>query len=246
MTAEASTKAGDERPPPADASPRQLMSEALWLGLILGMVLTVSLLERDGFLPGQGLLSSLLLFALALWHAWHFRRRLRWVRSPQAAALGWWAFSVVLCFLLLGAAWAPWVGSAERGPSLVQSAHLLLFVPLSEEFYFRGLLLEHLRRGFGAVRAVVLCTFLFALLHLPVGAAIVAGTLSVVACLLTLQTGVLGYAVQLHLAWNAFSQIQHLGDPALRWRWALSAVVLIVVLATCSHVRRRGSRDQTA
>ncbi len=64
---------------------------------------------------------------------------------------------------------------------------MAVVVPLAEELYFRGLLLEHLRRGFGPIAAVVLCSLLLALLHMPAGTMFGAAVLSLLACVVTLR-----------------------------------------------------------
>jgi membrane protease YdiL (CAAX protease family) len=105
---------------------------------------------------------------------------------------------------------------------------------LAEEFYFRGLLFEHLRRGMAAWRAVVLCSLLFGLLHLPSDAVFTAIALSLAACGLVLLTGGLEFAIALHAAWNAFTVIALLDNPAVRWTWAAAAsVAAIAIIIAC-------------
>jgi len=236
--------ADGEHPSPTDASPKRLMREASSLALILGLTLIVSALERRDLVPWHGYPSSLLLLVLCLWHWGWFRINLR-VFCPQTRRR---IFPIVLAALLVSAllysARTPLSPKAGYAPSLLQLLHLIAIVPLTEELYFRGLLLEHLRRGFSAVHAVVLCTLLFGLLHLPVGAGLVAGALSLVACLLVLTSGSLVYAVQLHVAWNGVTQISRMGDDSSRWLWAATASAIIAALAAGSFARR-STRDST-
>jgi len=69
-------------------------------------------------------------------------------------------FAVVLIGVLLASAYAPFSPTPGRPSPFSQWIHLFLLVPIAEELYFRGLFLEHLERGFGAVWAVVLCSML--------------------------------------------------------------------------------------
>jgi membrane protease YdiL (CAAX protease family) len=75
-----------------------------------------------------------------------------------------------------------------------------------------------------------MCSLLFALLHLPSGGMVEAGLLSLAACVLVLKGGALGYALQLHIAWNGFVEVNRMGPASARWFWAGFAASLIVAL----------------
>ena len=216
--------------PSATVAPERLLREASLLALILGLALALAAVERRGLIAWQGYPSSLALLAFGWWYKTRLAIRLR-LSPPQARGRRW---PIVLCLPLVAmlavAAYAPLRPQAGPSPSPLDSLHLLLLVPVSEEFYFRGLLFDHLRRGFTAPHAVVLCSVLFALLHLPAGATVVAGVLSLLTCLLVLKTNALGAAIQVHVAWNAWTQLQWMSDPATRWTWALLATAVIVAL----------------
>lgn len=229
--------AGGEDPSPTDVSPRRLIREAVSLALILGLTLGMSALERRGFIPWEGYPSSLLFLLLSLWYWKRFRADVRFFHSPSRTRVFPIGFCAVLVLVVLFSAGAPFSPQTGQAPSILQLIHLIIVVPLCEELYFRGLLLEHLRRGFSTVHAVVLCTVLFGLLHLPVGAGLVAGALSLIACLLVVKGGSLFYAVQLHITWNAVTQIHRMGDDRSRWIWASAAAAVIAVLAVVSSVR---------
>jgi len=236
--------AAGEHQSPTDASPKRLMREALSLALILGLTLGVSALERRDLIPWQGYPSSLLLLILCLWHWKHFRIDLRLFRPQTQRRVFPLVFSAVLVATLLLFANVPLSPRVGYAPSYWQLLHLIVVVPLSEELYFRGLLLEHLRRGFSAIHAVVLCTLLFGLLHLPAGAGFLAGGLSLVACILVLRNGSLVYAFQLHVAWNAVTQIARINDRSSRWLWAATASAIIAALAA-GLFTGRSTRDST-
>jgi membrane protease YdiL (CAAX protease family) len=148
-------------------------------------------------------------------------------------------FSVGLVAVLCLAAWAPLWPRGESDSAVLGPLHLLVLVPLAEELYFRGLLFEHLRQGFSSVAAALLCSLLFALLHLPAGGVLGAGALSLAACLLVLRSGVLAYAVQLHVALNGLAQVNYLADPASRWVWVITASGMIVLMAALCVARPR-------
>lgn len=219
----------------------QLMREATWLAIILGVSLLLSVLERDGVIPWPGYPSSLALLFLGMWHRKRFCLTVRLFPEGVGASAFPVAFGTGLAAIVLLAAYdpfQPWIGT--RLP-LAQAFHLLLVVPLCEEFYFRGLLLEHLRRGFTTIRATVLCTLLFALLHLPVGGALVAGILSLAGCALVVRSGGLAYAVELHVGWNAFAQIHQLDDSLQRWLWAASACAIVAAITVGCVLRGRST-----
>lgn len=239
-----SATAGGEHQSPTDASPKRLMREALSLALILGLTLSVSALERRDLIPWQGYPSSLLLLVLCLWHWKRFRICLPFLRPERRRTVFPLVFSAVLVATLLLIGNVPFSPKVGYTPSHLQLLHLIVVVPLSEELYFRGLLLEHLRRGFSAVYATVLCTLLFGLLHLPVDAGIPAGVLSLVACILVLRNRSLVHAIQLHVAWNAVTQISRLSDPSTRWLWAAVASAIIAASAAGS-LAGRSTRDST-
>jgi membrane protease YdiL (CAAX protease family) len=216
----------------AHASPKQLNREAVSLGLILLVTLTVAALERRGIVPWAGYPSSLVLLTLSGWHKWRFGVTVRFFPPHRERSALPWVLSMACVALLAVAAWMPLQPWSPASPSPLYSLHLLLLVPLSEELYFRGLLLDHLRRGFTSVQAVLLCTLLFASLHTPLTAALVAGILSVVACGLVLKMRSLACALQVHVAWNSLVEIGGIGDPSSRWLLAIIASGIVVMLAT--------------
>lgn len=74
--------------------------------------------------------------------------------------------------------------------------------PLAEEFFYRGLLLQGLRRRLPDVAAVLISSALFALVHIePI---LYPGTfvLGLVAAIVTLRTGRLGLAWSMHVGFN--------------------------------------------
>ena len=228
----------------ASSSPRQLMREAIWLALILIAFCVLDSLGRRGHLPFGGYLASLLLLILGLAHWTKFRIRLRSSRAPLGCVVSACVFfSMLLIILAIALAYFPRKAVGPR-PSDLQLLHLVVLVPLSEELYFRGLLLDHLRRGFGALPALTLCSLLFALLHLPAGTSISACCLSAAACLLVFMGGTVAYAVQLHVAWNAVPQLTHFSDSESRLAFVACVIVVLSVLTVLA--RRVSSTGDSA
>ena len=223
----------------ADSSPQRLAREAASLACILMVGLCLAVAERRGYLPEPAGISSLVLLGLSVWHSVHFRLGMRVGRGPRVRRTLPVVVAVVLIGLLLASARAPLSPRLSQAPPPWLLPHMLILVPLAEEFYFRGLLLDHLRRGFRTLPAVVLCSVLFGVLHLPAEAAIATGVLSLMACLAVVGGGTLACAVQLHVAWNAMSQIHRLGDPSTRWTWAVAAMAVVLLLAAGSLRRQR-------
>ena len=240
MTDGSTVLGGEPAQSAATTSPKRLLAEALWLALILGAVLALAALERRGLVPGQGYASSLVLLALGLWHRWHFRVAVRLFCPSQGSRIFPVLFAAALVSVLLISAQTTYSPPFGGGPPPAQVLHLLVIVPLSEELYFRGLLLDHLRRGFTATPAVLLCSLLFGLLHVPGGGSVLAAVMSLLACLLVLKTGTLTYAIQIHVAFNGLS-LRGQGDLSSRWVWAVAASALIAALALAS-LRRPPAR----
>jgi len=213
---------------------RQLFAEAVALGAILGVVLTLAALERCGPIPWLSGASALALLILGVWYVKRFGTAPPWFPAMRAAGYRSLRLPVTLIGLVVLAAWLPLLPSIPPELSLIQALNLLVLVPVAEEFFFRGLLLDHLRRGSTTRQAVWICSFLFAVLHIPSGGVLSAGVLSLLACALVVKTGALASAIQLHVAWNALSQILCLGDSSLRWNWAIAAAVCIALLAVGS------------
>jgi membrane protease YdiL (CAAX protease family) len=232
---------GGDLPPPTVASSEVLRLEAVSLGGILLATLLVASLERKDIIPSAGYLSALVLLAASWWHKRRFGIPVRFVLQPGEP----WSYPAILAVVATASlaltATSPFHSEIKSELSALQSLNILILVPLSEELYFRGLLFDHLRRGFNAISATLLCTLLFAALHYPYSAMTTAGILSLVACTLVIRTGSLACALQLHLAWNAMSEIHGLASPAARWTLAIIASATTIAIAaarTKAHPKR--------
>ena len=139
------------------------------------------------------------------------------------------AFTALAAALLAAAAalWPQVVGPVGAGEA-ARWLLLVLLVPVAEELYFRGLLLEHLTRNAGRIWAVLLVSVLFGMLHWFQGLALPMFVLSLVLCAVTLVSGSVLWAVALHAGWNALAIVVHV--PRGPWRWVPAAAGLIVML----------------
>lgn len=104
---------------------------------------------------------------------------------------------VIIVSLLLG-----YFIGASRLISLQPFVNLVILVPFAEEYFFRGLVFDHLVRNFGRFSGVMLVSALFAMLHAPQGIFIQMFIFSVLLCLVTLKTKNVLVGSILHLVWN--------------------------------------------
>ena len=93
---------------------------------------------------------------------------------------------------------------AEATPEVAMLVFMtVIAAPLTEEVFFRGLLQGALRDRFGPVRAVVISSLAFAMVHFQVVQFPALLVIGVVHALLVLATGRLGAALWSHVAFNA-------------------------------------------
>ena len=191
-----------------------------WLWLTLpSLVLIGALLS-----PGKG--------------AYAWRPLLKGGKRPGPAAM------CTLCVAALVLAFAglwPASGLPLGIPGLLQALLLLTIIPLAEEAFFRGALLDLLRQRLGAPAALAIVSLMFGLLHMPQGwpVALAMTVLSVMLCLVVFSSGSVLWAVALHLGWNALAIIRPGPAQDERWQVAAVAVVLMVGL-TVLGLKRKG------
>lgn len=106
------------------------------------------------------------------------------------------------------------VNDAGGARALVLVLVAVVFAPLVEELFFRGLLLRSLERRLGTAWAIAVSSVLFGLAHpqpLPGGAVVIvmAGltALAVLLSLLAVRTGRLGASIVAHAGFNAISLV---------------------------------------
>jgi membrane protease YdiL (CAAX protease family) len=115
------------------------------------------------------------------------------------------------------------------GPALA-SLPIVLLVPVAEELFFRGLMLDHLVQGTNRPVAALLVSALFGMLHHLQGLALPMACLSLVLCGAALATWSVLWAVALHVGWNALAQLRRapLAGPG---RWAVAGLAVAAILA---------------
>lgn len=121
-------------------------------------------------------------------------------------------------------------GEGPEAAVLLRGVLLALLVPLAEEAYFRGILLEHLWRNLGPLPALALVSGLFGVLHQPQGLALPMALLSAMLCLSVLLSRSILWATALHMGWNTAAVIyqQRSGGVALP-ALALAALTALVL-----------------
>jgi membrane protease YdiL (CAAX protease family) len=171
--------------------------------------------------------------------------RLRLVKSGRPTLVAAWT----MAGLLPPAAWL-WPTPAAAG-ALAHALPLVLLVPLAEELYFRGALLEHLHRNLGRWPAMVSSSALFGALHLPQGllvAASMAGLAFPLAWAAT-RSGSVAWPIALHLLWNAHSVLRETGgglERALLLAATLCGLAMLVALSWFAHGGSSRGRDAQA
>jgi len=147
---------------------------------------------------------------------------------------------VTLAMAPMAALW-PDRSAGAAVDSLVGRVLLVLFVPVAEEIFFRGLLLDRLNEIIKSrIMAAALTSVLFGLAHLASGNTIVVTmtVLSAVLCATTLHTRSLLWPIALHIGWNALAVIRQAPPGRERWIIAgISATVVIALVVRGAHTR---------
>jgi membrane protease YdiL (CAAX protease family) len=210
------------------------MVEILFLGFTL--VVYILILQLVG--PGDSLLSFWCRMSVP--NIWLLGMALLWLRrhprEPSYLGKAKWsrwlsgilAFLIILLIIL--SLIAPGGYAIEILSLNLQSLFLIILVPFAEEFYFRGLLLDHLVRNVGRIPAVILVSGLFGFLHLLQGLFWPMAILSVFLCILALVRRDLLGAIALHSGWNAFAIVIDLYRNTFVWLIGSIAILFIMVL----------------
>ena len=209
--------------------------EVGYLGAIL--IVYIALLELSGHLSANAeagalvrlLLPNLWLLAAAL--AWLRRRPLTSIRlrGPRTWAISLICGAIAALMLLVPIVW-PGSKGVTAQPGIARPMLLILLVPVAEELYFRGLLLDHLLRNVGRAPAVLLVSGLFGFLHFPQGFAMSMTILSIGLCMVAIETRSVLWPVALHMAWNALGTLFRMPDGSARWTVAVVAAAALGAL----------------
>ena len=174
----------------------------------------------------------LLTLAIAWWVVTNFRKfPFRETLGWQTGGMRWWHYLVILVgFVSMMLVVGSLVPEQENDLlrilksskwALYTIAFLAVFTaPLVEEVVYRGVLYSAFQRSFGKVAAVVLVTFLFALVHVPqyypsYSTIFLLTLLSLILTLVRLKTGNLLPCIILHTIFNAFQSLLLIAEPYL-------------------------------
>jgi membrane protease YdiL (CAAX protease family) len=124
-------------------------------------------------------------------------------------------------------------------PSPLDTLALLSVVPLAEELFFRGALLAFLRERLGTLWAVTVVSFLFAVAHVPLGAAGPMFVLSLLCCGAALAGRSVLWAVAVHALWNGWAVLHHLSFDQGRVGVAVAMGIVAVSMAAAPPLARR-------
>lgn len=215
-----------------------LVTTAGLLALILAGYMAVLWLSRarGGLLPW--ILPSVWLLGTSLACLWlrPMEHLGLWGR-PRAWALALMCGALAAGVVAFALAWPPRAG----GGTVAQGLALILLVPLAEELYFRGLLLDFLTRHLGRIAASALGSLLFGLLHQPQGLMVPMTVLAGALSLTALASRSVLWAAALHLAWNALAVLRT-ANMDQRLVFAVAACAALVAMAAVAAINARGHR----
>jgi len=218
--------------------------ELAWLGgALLLYVAAPILVERTGpawgmtILPGLALLAAMLVLLRRCPPQIIRLRGTGRVGGPVVALLG----TALVAYL---AYTRPDLPAYTRTGDPVAAFALILLVPWAEELFFRGFLLDHLARNLGRAAALLATTLLFAGLHAPQGTLLPMLVLGFAAGLAALLTRSAGWAIAVHLVWNACAV--GTGNPTFLWQTVAAAAAGLVALWAWGRAAMGRSRGRSA
>lgn len=153
---------------------------------------------------------------------------------------------IAVALVVMMATMGPPAGTASGQTTveaLIRQMLLVSLVPLVEELYFRGILLEYMKQKLGSVIAVIFVSALFGFLHFPQGTAIPMVVLSLIACLLALSAESMLWAVVVHVGWNAAAVVRLMPNEWDRWVVASLGLALVIFLSLWG-IRSRDREDE--
>lgn len=221
--------------------PRQANHELLFLsiiGVVYWGILGILgwLTQFGGHSPlaeswGRLLLPNIWLFSCSILLKNKFYKKVRFVSGGRWPGI--WAVltGIVVILMIIIALYSPL--NKLDDTSLNQTFfHLALIglAPLTEEIYFRGLLLYHLKNTLGSFAAIVLVSALFGILHRLSGWPVVMAMtiFSGILCAVTLFSQSILWAMAWHLGWNAMAVVRQ--PMSASSRWGIVALVIIVLI----------------
>lgn len=196
---------------PAGTIGRALLVFAAWIAITLAAAPHIETDETLADLVTHGLARQIVLAAaFVLVAAWVFRWPDVGFRAPRWASLGLLWFPALYVGLMLAVAS---LGTLPASPVLWMLLLNTLFVGLSEETMFRGVMLSGLRTRLGLRPAVAISTVVFGVVHvlnvfltgdlvLAVAQSFAAMASGVLLAAIRIRTGSLWPAIGYHTVWN--------------------------------------------
>jgi len=158
-----------------------------------------------------------------------------------------WVGVVLVCLLTTSFAVAGSLWPARRTlgfpPSALELGALVLLVPIAEEVFFRGGLLQSLRGYLGGTGATLVVSLSFGHLHNVQGQLWTMFAASLVLCALTLVTQTLFWAILLHATWNALTMVVRM--PPTAGRLLMTGAVTVLVIGLVAFRISRRSRAES-
>lgn len=155
---------------------------------------------------------------------------------------------VSLVAVLMVAVGLFWPDRSTGPPRLLRLEHLvlILLVPVAEELFFRGFLMDVFWRFFQKpTPAAILCSLIFSLAHLPQGTiiGIVMFLLSLLMCFAVFKTGSMIWPIAVHLAWNSAVVLKHTRPGTERIIMLVLAFVFLLLLFMRAFQSSRSRAD---
>jgi|GEM_PF-6960081 len=226
-------------------SPFRLLVELTSLAWILGLYQVAIVVDRrltQNYESLIGIFPILLLLVLSLLHWRLFRCDFTLIAQPQRGRRPLFIVALCLAAALGFATLYPLLPGKPEVTLFSHRLHLILLVPLAEEIYFRGVLLDHLRRNVGTWLGVLICSILFGLMHLHAGILPLMFVFSCIACVPAIKYRSLCLPLQMHIAWNAFVIIHReseLRDRLILLGVALAAIILLTIFSRVFNDRSK-------
>lgn len=145
----------------------------------------------------------------------------------------------VILFALIG----PDVNQRITAITFINYLIIILVVPVAEELFFRGLLLDHLKETMGIVASIAIITLLFGLVHVHQGLLIPMALLSFMLCIAALLSKTVVSCIILHTGWNTLAILKEGLHFQMKWLFSISAIVSVILFACLYLLIQRRAND---
>lgn len=125
-----------------------------------------------------------------------------------------------------------WAMKARNTAWPVPFWSVVLLAPISEEVFFRGVLLVHFRRNLNTLAAILLSSLLFGIQHCMLGHMWLMAALGLVLGLAAVISRSVLWPILLHMQWNLLAQVHTMPPDWPLWP-PMTAAGLAIMLAAC-------------